>query len=145
LRWMAVSAGSWFAGTYVVASVLLVPFSRHCATVHGRKLPSILSVNVREREPLGTVIGDGVVMLGGERLVVGVVMVKVRVVFDGPDAFETETFALPGNAASCGKIEAVSWVELPKVVMRGEPFQFTTDELSKFEPMTVSLNPAELQ
>jgi hypothetical protein len=136
---MARSAGSWFAGTYVVASVLLLPFSCHRATVHGRKLPSILSVNVGE--PFGTVIDDAV-RLGGGRLDTGVVMVKARVVFDGPDAFETETFALPGNAASWGKIEAVSCPELMNAVARGEPFQFTTDELSKFEPATVSMKPA---
>jgi hypothetical protein len=138
---MAVSAGSWFAGTYVVASVLL-PFACHCATVHGRKLPSILSVNVGE--PFGTVIGDGVVMLGGERLVVGVVIVK-GMVFEGPEAFDTETPAVPGNAASWGKIEAVSCPELMNTVARGEPFQFTTDELSKFEPVTVSKNTVGLQ
>ena len=66
-------------------------------------------------------------------------------VFDGPDAFDTETPAVPGNAASWGKIDAVSWPELLSVVARCEPFQFTTDELSKFEPMTVSVNPAGLQ
>jgi hypothetical protein len=67
--------------------------------------------------------------------------------FDGPAAFDTETAADPGNATSWGKIEAVSRPELvaSNVVARGEPFQFTTDALLKFEPATVSVNPFGLQ
>jgi hypothetical protein len=121
--------------------ITLLAFT-NCATVHGRKVPSTISVNVGE--PFDTAIVDDVVIAGAERLVPGVVIVNVTV-FDGPDAFDTETPAVPGNAASWGKIEAVSWPALPNVVARGEPFQFTTDELSKFEPMTVSVNPVGLQ
>jgi hypothetical protein len=113
--------------------------------VHGRKVPSINSVNVLELDPAGTVSDDAVVMLGDGRLVTGVVMVNVTV-FEGPEAFETETLAGPGNAASWNRIKAVSWPELTNVVARGEPFQFTTeDALSKFEPATLSVNPARLQ
>jgi hypothetical protein len=106
---MAASLGSWFAGTYVVTSgvVTVLPFvvTSHCATVHGRTLPSIFNVNVGT--PFVTEIGDGVVMLGVERPVVGVVKVK-GTVFDGPEAFDTVTFAVPENAASWGKIAAVT-------------------------------------
>lgn len=128
----------------MVASVLvtLLPFACHCTTVHGRKLPSTLSVNVGK--PTTTLIGDIELMAGEGRLDMGVVMVKSAVV-DVPDAFDTETLAVPGNAASWGKIEAVSWPELLNVVVRGEPFQFTFDALSKFEPATVSVNPVGLQ
>lgn len=140
---MAVSAGSWFAGTYVVANGLTTLVAViQCATVHGRKVPSTISVNVLE--PADIAIDDDAPMFVGGSLVPGVVIVNVTV-FDGPDAFDTETPAIPGNAASWGKIEAVSWPELPNVVVRGEPFQFTTDELSKFEPVTVSVNPVGLQ
>jgi hypothetical protein len=132
---------------------LLVP---NRTTEQGTKeLPLTVSVNVGE--PAGTEVGvptggtkknklcEIELMLGEGRLVVGVVMVKDRL-FDVPEAFDTETFALPGNATSWGKIEAVSWPEFTKAVgVRGEPFQFTTDPLSKFEPVTVSVNPAELQ
>ena len=102
----------------------------------------MISVNVLE--PVDMVIVDAVVMLGAGRLVPGVVIVNATV-FDGPDAFDTETPAVPGNAASWGKIEAVSCPELVNAVVRGEPFQFTTEALSKFEPLTVSVNPVGLQ
>ena len=142
---MAASVGSWFAGTYVVTKGLftVLPFTcvTHCATVHGRTLPSIFIASVGE--PFGMVICNGAVMLGGARSA-GFVMVKIAV-FDGPVAFDTVTFALPGNAASCGKMDAVSWPELTNVVARCEPFQFTTDELSKFAPVTVSVNPVAPQ
>jgi hypothetical protein len=90
------------------------------------------------------VIDDAVAILGAGRLVPGVVIVNATV-FEDPDAFDTETPAVPGNAASWGKIIAVSWPELLNVVARGELFQFTTDALSKFEPVTVSVNPVGLQ
>ena len=124
--------------------ITVFPFTcvTHCATVHGRKVPSTISVNVLE--PAATAIVDDAVMVGVGRLVPGVVIVNATV-FEGPDAFDTETPADPGNAASWGKIEAVSWPELLNVVARGEPFQFTTDALSKFEPVTVSVNPVGLQ
>jgi hypothetical protein len=84
----------------VVASGLItvLPFTcvTHRAMVHGRKVPSINSVNVGE--PFGTVIDDAV-RLGSGRLDIGVVMVKGTVI-EGPDAFDTETPAVPGNAAS---------------------------------------------
>jgi len=88
--------------------------------------------------------GNSELMPGEGRFVVGVVIVKGRV-FEGPDEFDTETPAVPENAASWAKITAVSWPELTNVVARGEPTQFTTDEVSKFEPVTVSVNPVGLQ
>ena len=125
--------------------ITVFPFTScvtHCTTVHGRKVPSTIRINVLV--PADTAIVDDAVMVGVARLVPGVVIVNATV-FEGPDAFDTETPADPGNAASWGKIEAVSWPELLNVVARGEPFQFTSDALSKFEPVTVSVNPAGLQ
>jgi hypothetical protein len=65
--------------------------------VHGRKVPSTISVNVLE--PARMVIDDAVAIPGAGRLVPGVVIVNATV-FEGPDAFDTETPADPGNAAS---------------------------------------------
>ena len=126
---------------------LALPF--HCTTEQGPKeLPGALSVtasvNVENGKVVAIVVGDSELIAGEGRLATGVVIVNATV-FEGPEAFDTETPAVPGNAASWGKIEAVSWPELPNVVVRGEPFQFTTDELSKFEPVTVSVNPVGLQ
>lgn len=146
VRWTAASAGSWFAGTYLVVNGLItaLPLAcvTHSATVQGRMLPSIFIDSVGE--PLGMVICRGAVILGGTRFVPGVVMVN-NTLFDIPDAFDTEMFAVPGKAVSWGKIEVVSWPELPNVVARGEPFQFTTEVLSKFAPVTVSVNPVAPQ
>ena len=111
----------------------------HRTTEHGTKeLPITERVNVGE--PAFTVVCDNEMMLGPGRFAAGVVVVNVTV-FDVPDAFDTETRAIPGKAVSVAKIEAVSRAELPKVVARGNPFQFTTEPFAKFEPFTVNVNP----
>ena len=105
---------------------------------------SPVTVRVNVGEPAFAEVCDSEARLGAGRLVPGVVIVKGKV-FDVPEEVETETPAVPGNAASWGKIAAESWPELLNVVARGEPFQFTTDALSKFEPATASVNPVGLQ
>jgi hypothetical protein len=67
-------------------------------------------------------------------------MVKVT----GADAtvgFDTATVAAPGKAVSAAKITAVSCVALTKFVMRGVPFQLTTEAATKFVPFTTRVNP----
>jgi hypothetical protein len=99
----------------------------------------------------GTEVCEIEMMLGEGRLA-GVVIVN-GMVFDGPDGAETETPAVPENAASEGRIAAVSLVELTNVVARAEPFaepfaalaQFTTESLVKFVPFTVKVKPLGLQ
>lgn len=127
------------APTKVVGKAM--PF--HCTTEQGTKeLPVTASVNAAA--PAGTVVGDSETILGAGRFVVGVVIVKATE-FDVAPGLETETPAVPGNAASVARIEAVIWVELPKVVARGEPFQLTTDPELKFVPLTARVKPAGLQ
>ena len=95
----------------------------NCTTEHGRsELPFTVSVNVGEPEgtevavpTAGFKLCEIDVMLGGARLVVGVVIVK-GMVFELPVAEETEIPAVPANAVSVGKIVAVSCVELTNVV-----------------------------
>jgi len=75
---------------------------------------------------------------------VGVVIVKVA----GPDAavgLDTVTTAAPGKAVSAAVIAAVICVALTNVVVRGEPFQLTTDPATKFVPVTTSVKPDEPQ
>jgi len=115
VRCTAGSSGSVFAGTNVVTRgvVTSFPFTcvTHCTTVHGRigvpsdEVPSTLSVRVCE--PAGAEVGNTEVRTGLRRLVIGVVMVKFTE-FDVPEAVDTETCAVPGKAASWGKIDAVS-------------------------------------
>jgi hypothetical protein len=72
--------------------------------------------------------------------VVGVVIVKVTW-FDAAVGLDTVTVAAPGKAVSVAEIAAVSWVALTKVVVRGVPFQLTTEAATKFVPFTTSVNP----
>ena len=52
-------------------------------------------------------------------------------------AFTTVTEAVPGVAMSAAEMEAVTLVLLANVVVRADPFQFTTEPKTKFEPFTV--------
>jgi hypothetical protein len=55
---------------------------------------------------------------------------------------ETETSADPTEATSLAAIAAVNCVLLTNVVGRALPFQFTTDEDAKPDPLTASVKPA---
>lgn len=78
----------------------------HCATEQGKKdLP--VSISVNDGEPAATIACDSEMMLGGGRLVEGVVIVN-GMELDDPVAADTDTKAVPGNAVSVGRIEAVS-------------------------------------
>ncbi len=56
--------------------------------------------------------------------------------------FTTVTWAVPADAMSVAVIAAVNWVEETYVVVRLDPFQFTTEPDTKPVPFTVSVNPA---
>src|SRR4029077_5172001 len=58
----------------------------------------------------------------------------------GP-GFVTVTWIVPAVAMSAAEIAAVNWVLLENVVVRGDPFQFTTEVVMKPEPFTVSVKP----
>ena len=62
--------------------------------------------------------------------------------FDVPPpggAFTTVTEAVAAVAMSAAEMEAVSFMLLTNVVVRGDPFQFTTEPETKCEPFTVSV------
>ena len=54
-------------------------------------------------------------------------------------AFTTVTEAAPGVPMSAAEMEAASFVLLENVVVRGAPFQSTTEPETKFEPFTASV------
>jgi hypothetical protein len=54
--------------------------------------------------------------------------------------FIAETWAVPAVAISAAGIAAVTWVTLPKVVVRGTPFHSTEPPETKLLPLTVSVN-----
>jgi hypothetical protein len=54
-------------------------------------------------------------------------------------AFTTVTEAVPAVPISAAEMEAVSFVLLENVVLRGAPFQSTTEAAIKFDPFTVSV------
>jgi len=54
----------------------------------------------------------------------------------------TVTCAIPGEAMSVFRMEAVNWLLVENVVLRGEPFQFTTDPITKLPPFTVKVKAA---
>ena len=58
-----------------------------------------------------------------------------------PPGLETVTLAVPGAAMSLAGIEAVSRTLPAKFVVRADPFQSTSEPVTKFEPFTVRTKP----
>ena len=71
----------------------------------------------------------------------GLLMVKGMAPDVTPPGFNTVTFTVPAAAISAVAIEAVNWVALTKVVVRLDPPHCTAEPLTKFVPLTVSVNP----
>src|SRR5215813_8938171 len=70
------------------------------------------------------------------------VIVNDRALDTDPSGFATVTCAVPAAAMSAAAIVAVSCPALTNVVVRALPFHRTLAPLTKFEPVTVSVNPA---
>lgn len=99
-----------------------------------------VTVNVNAAAPTEAEVCEREPMDGATSPVIGVETVNVEVP-EVPSALDTVMVAGPGKAVSVGKIAAVIWVALTKVVARDEPFQLTTASLVKFVPVTVSVRP----
>jgi hypothetical protein len=88
--------------------------------------------------------GARLVSVGGPGLTGAVAMAK-ETAFEmrAPEGLETVMDAVPALATSVAEMEAVSWVVLTKVVVRGEPLKLTTAPLTKFEPLTANVKAPE--
>jgi len=130
------------AGMVAVSTVLetkvvgrSLPFQRTTAP-----LTKFVPVMVRVNPPLPATAVDGlIVVIVGNRLV----MVKVAVLDVPPPGagLKAVTFAVPAVATSLAGMVAVSTVLETNPVVRSLPFQRTTEPLTKFVPVMVSVKP----
>ena len=107
----------------------------HCTTEPLTKFVP-LTVRVKAEPPAVADVGLRLVSVG-----VGLLIVKGIAPDVTPPGFNTVTFTVPAVAISPAIIEAVNWVELTKVVVLLDPPHCTTEPLTKFVPLTVSVNP----
>lgn len=89
--------------------------------------------------------GESEVIAGTARELGDVMEKLTEFEFTAEGKFDTEITAGPSEVVSVGGIAAVSCIGLTNVVGRGEPFQLTTEPLTKFVPFTVRVKPAGLQ
>jgi hypothetical protein len=123
----------------VVSGVLALLAFTHCATEQGRMFVPV-RVNVSAGLPAAAEVCDSELIVGAASAVAGVERVKGEEP-DVPIELDTDTSAVPGNAAWAADREAVSCVAVTKVVICAAPFQITIESLVKLAPFTVSLKP----
>ena len=112
-----------------------LPFQRTTAP-----LTKFVPVMVRVNPPLPATVVDGLMaVIVGD----GFVMVKVAALDVPPPGvgLKTVTFAVPAVATSLAEMAASNRVLETKVVRRSLPFQRTTELVTKFVPVMVSVNP----
>ena len=119
--------------------------------VVGRSLPfqrttelltKFVPVMVRVKPPLPATAEDGLMaVIVGTGLLAWMVKVAVLDVPPPGAGLKTVTFAVPAVATSLAGIVAVSTVLETKVVVRGLPFQRTTELVTKFVPVMMRVNP----
>ena len=132
-----IEAVSWVAFTNVVVRAVPLKFTTEPLM---KFVPFRVSVNAPEAAV--TEEGESDVSVG--KGFAGTVIWKFTA-FDVPPpcGFVTVTNAVPAVAMSLAGIEAVSCVAFTNVVGRATPLKLTTAPLMKFDPFTVSVNPAE--
>lgn len=106
-------------------------------TAAPEKKPVPLTVKVNPGPPATTLAGEMLVIVG-----TGNVMVKVTELDPCPDGLARLICADPGCAIAEAGTVAVTCVALPKVVLKGVPFNDTTAPETKPVPFTVRINAA---
>src|SRR5262249_8835045 len=96
--------------------------------VETKLLPGTGSVNP---SPPAVAVDGEIVVIDGD----GLLTVNGRVPVAEPPGLTTPMASVPAEAMSLAGIEAVSCVPLTNVVARFEPFTWTTDPLTKFDPL----------
>jgi hypothetical protein len=115
-----------------------LPFHR---TTDAETKPLPVTVRVKAGLPAATVPGESPLITGAG--LGPAVMVKGNPSESSSGCgVNTVTRAVPGVAMSAAVIAAVSCVRLTNVVGRAAPFQRTTDEVTKFVPVTVRVKGA---
>ena len=95
-----------------------------------------LTVRVNPASPAVLVVGEMLVVVGTRLLTVNVCALEVPPPGAG---FVTVMLNVPAVVKSLAGMEAVTWVALTKLVVRGEPLKFTTEFVTKLVPFTVSV------
>src|SRR5439155_26693440 len=96
-----------------------------------------VAVRVNPAPPATALLGEIELSVGTRLLIVNVCALDVPPPGVG---LKTVTGAVPAEAMSPARICAWSWVLLTKVVVRLLAFHRTTDEATKFVPVSVSVN-----
>jgi hypothetical protein len=135
------AALSWVGLTYVVVNcVKVLLLSTHCTLEQGRKLLPVTFI--------GNATVPAVAPTGEMDVITAAGSVEDEIVKEAgaelTPELDTVIEAVPAEAISKAGMVAVSCVELTNVVARAEPFQSTTEPLTKFVPFTVRLNPEGL-
>ena len=136
---VAMSAAEMEAVSTVLLEKVVVRGAPFQFTTEVATKPEPFTVSVKAAPPAVALLGEIEPIAG-----TGLLMVNV-IAFDVPPPggpFTTVTEAVPAVAMSAAEMEAVSIVLLEKVVARGDPFQFTTEVVTKPEPFTVSVKAA---
>jgi hypothetical protein len=118
--------------------------SFHWTTEQGTKLEPV-TVKGNDAVPAVARAGESEVMVGAGSELGGVMGKVIGFEFTAEGRFDTEITAGFSEAVSGGGIAAVSCIVLTNVVGRGNPFQVTTEPLTKFVPFTVRVKPTGLQ
>jgi hypothetical protein len=128
-------------GTETVTEVALTRVASSSAPFQFTKVLSLklvpVSVSVKPEPPAIAEVGDKEVRVGA-----GLLMLKVCAAEVPPTGvgLNTVTEAVPESIRSVDGTAAVSDVALTKVVVSAEPFQSTTEPVTKFVPVSVRVN-----